>query len=208
MMSVRLRYLPMLLRWAFLQRGKGPMVVSRLHLRCWPSDLDINRHMNNSRYLALMDMGRWHFLLAAGMAPELKKRGWLPVLVKAEIDFRHSIKPFQAFELETSLERVGTKSCTIKQRFLVGGKEMAVARVVGLFVGEGRSQVLVTLMESLPHLKVALQEAGAEGLDQVAGMPEGLPMAATEAPEGSPEAQEPQVPQLSPEGQAHHPLMG
>lgn len=152
MMSVRLRYLPMLLRYALAERRQAPARVSELRLRCWPTDLDLNGHMNNSRYLSLMDMGRWHYLLVSHMLPDMRQRGWMPVLVRAEIDFRHSLKPFQAFTLLTDIERVGAKSFTIRQRFVRGDQEVAVARVVGLFVGEGRSQVLAPMLTKLPHL--------------------------------------------------------
>ncbi|HBU98209.1 MAG TPA: thioesterase, partial [Thalassospira lucentensis] len=35
-----------------------PLDPSVLHFRAWPFDLDINVHMTNSRYFALMDLGR------------------------------------------------------------------------------------------------------------------------------------------------------
>jgi len=32
--------------------------VSRVHARVWPTDLDLSLHVNNGRYLTLMDLGR------------------------------------------------------------------------------------------------------------------------------------------------------
>ena len=63
MMTVRTRLWGVLARWWLFERKLSPTGESRLSMRCWWSDCDINRHMNNSRYLALMDVGRYHFIL-------------------------------------------------------------------------------------------------------------------------------------------------
>ena len=31
-------------------------------MRVWPNDLDTNAHMNNGRYLTLMDLGRFDLM--------------------------------------------------------------------------------------------------------------------------------------------------
>ena len=36
-----------------------PTDASTVHFLVWPNDLDMNRHMNNGRYLTLMDLGRF-----------------------------------------------------------------------------------------------------------------------------------------------------
>jgi hypothetical protein len=39
----------------------GVLDECRVALRVWPNDLDSNLHMNNSRYLLAMDLGRWDY---------------------------------------------------------------------------------------------------------------------------------------------------
>jgi len=34
------------------------LATTRVYLRVWPNDLDLNIHVNNGRYLALADIGR------------------------------------------------------------------------------------------------------------------------------------------------------
>ena len=34
------------------------LATTRISLRVWPNDLDVNFHVNNGRYLALADIGR------------------------------------------------------------------------------------------------------------------------------------------------------
>lgn len=158
MMSVRLRLAGVLANW-WLKERHGPLQAeSRLHLRCWWTDSDINRHMNNSRYLALMDVGRWHYILATGMWQGMKARGWFPVAVRVEIDYKKSIHPGEKFVLETDCEKVGTKSATIRQRFwLEGGVLAAEAKVIVLFLHKGKSQELAPMMDEYPHLAIATQ---------------------------------------------------
>jgi acyl-CoA thioesterase FadM len=152
MITVRLRLGLILARWLLRERHQPDQPVSRLALRChWP-DCDINRHMNNSRYLGLMDLGRYHYMLVSGLGREVWRRRWFPVLARAEIDFKKSLAPGDRFVLETRLEAVGTKSATLVQRFWLGDELVAEARVVGLFVHKGRSQALTPLMEDHAHL--------------------------------------------------------
>jgi YbgC/YbaW family acyl-CoA thioester hydrolase len=152
MLSTRLRLMLMLGRWLSKERGLPPMAVSRLPLRCWLVDCDINRHMNNSRYLALMDMGRWHYLLVSGLASAIWQRRWMPVVVRIDISFQASLKPGTRFELVTRCEEVGNRSITLMQEFRVEDRVTAVARVVASFLEGGKSQTVATLFENNPHL--------------------------------------------------------
>lgn len=46
--------------------GLGLPDESHLAMRVWPTDLDVQRHMNNGRYLSLMDLGRMDLLVRSG----------------------------------------------------------------------------------------------------------------------------------------------
>lgn len=152
MMTVRLRLAAMLARWFLVERGAAPVPVSRLPMRCTLLDCDINRHMNNSRYLALMDVGRYHLTIASGLGRELWRRRWFPVLVRAEIDFKRSIKPGERFVLETSVAEVGTKRVVLAQRFWLGETLAAEALVTGVFVHRGKGQAIAELIAQFEDL--------------------------------------------------------
>lgn len=147
MMTVRLRLAKVLARWALKERHQDPQPVSRLAMRCWPTDLDVNRHMNNSRYLALMDVGRYHFLLVSGLWRTVLKERLSPVLVGAEISFKRSIRPGERFVLETLQGEVNNKSVRLVQRFWVGKELAAEAAVTALFLKGGRAQPLGPLLD-------------------------------------------------------------
>jgi acyl-CoA thioesterase FadM len=163
MISVRTRIWLTLARWLLRERGLPPERVSRLQLRCWPWDLDMNFHMNNSRYLGLMDMGRWHLLLRTGTASEMWRRRWAPVAVRLEIDFRKSLAPFQRFTLESRTHAIGTRSCTVQQRFILpDGTVAAEALVVCLFRGKDGTVPLATVLEACPDLGLPVEEPAYE----------------------------------------------
>jgi acyl-CoA thioesterase FadM len=109
--------------------------------------------MNNSRFLALMDVGRYHLVLVSGLGRELMlRRGWRPVLVRAAVDFKSSLKPGDRFVLETQMERVGTKSSVLVQRFWKGDKLVAEGRATAVFLKEGKTQDVSHLLEEFAYL--------------------------------------------------------
>ena len=75
----------------------------RFSLRCWPNDLDSNFHMNNGRYMTVMDLGRLDLILRTGLWRVMRERKWYPVVGSAKITFRRSVNVFEAFELTTQI---------------------------------------------------------------------------------------------------------
>jgi acyl-CoA thioesterase FadM len=106
-----------------------------LRMRVWPTDLDINLHLTNSRYLALMDLGRIELMLRTGMMGKVLKRRWLPVVSIASIRFRREISPFERFTLHTRLLGWDEKWFYMEQRFETTRGVAAVGIVKGLFRG-------------------------------------------------------------------------
>lgn len=155
MMTVRLRLPGIVAGWFLRERSKGERTASRLSLRCWPWDCDVYRHMNNSRYLALMDLGRYHFVLVSGLWREIWRHRAFPVLARAEIDYRRPIHPFQKFVLETAQHRIGRTSVVLSQRFVMDGQVAAEALVTVTFVKGGRPTEVAPLLQPLAHLAEA-----------------------------------------------------
>ena len=106
---------------------------SLLHMRVAPGDLDFNLHMNNGRYLALMDLGRLDLAVRAGLYRPARQGHWRPVLGSATIRFRRSLRPLQRFELRTRLLCWDHRWLVFEQRFEADGELYAVALARGLF---------------------------------------------------------------------------
>ena len=113
----------------------GFLDESAIRLRVWPNDLDANLHMNNSRYLLAMDVGRWELVMRTGLWRELLRRRWFPVVGSATLRFRRPLDPFQRYRLVTRLVAWDEKWCFVEQRFERDGHVHAVGRVKALFRG-------------------------------------------------------------------------
>ena len=98
-----------------------PHGLSSLLFRVWPHDCDVSVHMNNGRYLTLMDLGRTDIMLRSGLWREARRQGWTPIASAVTIRFRRELKPFQAFRLETRLLCWEDALVVMEQTFVIAG---------------------------------------------------------------------------------------
>ncbi|MCW8907024.1 MAG: thioesterase family protein [Sedimenticola sp.] len=106
-----------------------------LGFRVLPTDLDVNLHLTNSRYLAFMDLGRIELMLRSGLFGAVIRRRWLPVVSTASLRFRREIGVFQRINLNTRLLGWDEKWFYMEQRFETGQGLAAIGIVKGLFRG-------------------------------------------------------------------------
>jgi len=105
--------------------------VSRSRFRVWPTDLDVLNHMNNGKYLSIMDVARFDMIIRTGTWQLLKQRGWYPVVVGQTISYRKSLNPWQRFWIETKILGFDEQAVYIEQRFVrpdAAGKPEIYAR--------------------------------------------------------------------------------
>lgn len=112
--------------------GVFDVVTSRF--RVLPTDLDVNLHMNNGRYLSIADIARFEMLQRTGLWKQLMSRGWYPVVQSSTITHRLSLKPWQKFEIETAIMAFDEKSVYLEHRFVVKGEIAARLVVRGRFL--------------------------------------------------------------------------
>jgi acyl-CoA thioesterase FadM len=90
--------------------------------RCWPSDIDSNMHMNNSRYLREADFGRILFNVETGLVTALynrrKKDPACKLLVGAiQVQYRQSIELGDRFTLRTRIVGWDDRAVYYEQEF-------------------------------------------------------------------------------------------
>lgn len=133
----------------------GVFGESRISFRVWPTDLDINWHMNNGRYLTLMDLGRTHFMSQLRLLWKLPSLKWYPVVGAVRIEFMRSLNPFQKFDIVTRLLSWDGKWFYLEQRFESDGKTMARAVLRALFLGSGRriepEEIIRLVVDEIPE---------------------------------------------------------
>jgi len=132
-MGLWLRLTKLLLTTPFRPR-LGWDEESRLEFRVWPSDLDINLHMNNARYLAVMDIGRFDLILRSGLGRLVWRRRLKPVLASTMVRYRRSLAPFEAFSLFTRIVGWDEKWLFIEHRIERRGQIVCQAMVKGMFL--------------------------------------------------------------------------
>lgn len=108
---------------------------------CWPLDLDTLLHMNNSRYLAVMDLARVDLIMRCGMWKQLQSRGHYPIVEAQTIRYRKSLRLWQRFRIVTKIEGWDEKSFFLTQTFLRKGEVVADAVVKGRFLKKTRGTV-------------------------------------------------------------------
>lgn len=147
-MNLYLRFLRLLLLLPWVQR-RDVFAESRIAFRVWPTDCDLNLHMNNGRYLTFMDLGRLHLIAQNGMGRLLLRNRWAPVLSAAEINFIRPLDPLQKFELATRLLTWDEKYFYIEQRFERDETVHAIATVRGLFLTGGKRVPSAEILRAL-----------------------------------------------------------
>ena len=95
-----------LLHVLFLARRKPDLAhdeVARTNFITLPTDLDINRHMNNGVYFSIMDVARFDMLVRNGVWQMMRDNGWYPVVASETVTFRKSLSLWQRFTIESRL---------------------------------------------------------------------------------------------------------
>src|SRR5262245_23010819 len=103
-MNLYIRLLLLKLRFMLHRKPAGSIEDELLmSFVCGLSDIDLYMHMNNSRYLAFMDLGRIHFIRSIGAFEQIQKQGWLAIVGGVEMQYRRPVGLFQRFQLKTRI---------------------------------------------------------------------------------------------------------
>ena len=145
---------------AFFGKRLEVLQTSTVRLMVFPNDLDSYGHMNNGRYLTLMDLGRLDLIVRTGMGRVARQNQWNPLVGSVQIEYRKSLRPFQSFEVHTRVIGWDKKWFYMEQLFWCGKKQMARAIVKGLFRGSrhGVSPLHVLRMVGGPEESPILPE--------------------------------------------------
>lgn len=109
--------------------------------RVLPNDLDALGHMNNGRYLTIMDLGRMDLMIRSGYWRRLREAGWYPVVAGQTITYRRSLNPFQKYELHTRMLGHDPHGSYVEQTFCIGEEVYAKAYVRARFLKKSGGKV-------------------------------------------------------------------
>jgi acyl-CoA thioesterase FadM len=116
----------------FFRRRSDVLAESRMRLRVWPTDMDLNFHLNDGRYLSLAGLARVDLMLRSGLLRRAVKRGWYPVVAGAIIRYRREIKWMEKFELRSRIVGWDEKWVYFEHRFEKNGDLAAITYARGV----------------------------------------------------------------------------
>jgi acyl-CoA thioesterase FadM len=177
-MNLFLRLIWVVLTWR--RRGRiGMLEASRVSFRVMPQDLDALLHVNNGRFLSILDLGRVDAMLRSGLAAKLRERGWYSVAAAATIQFRKSLTLFQKFDVETKVLGWDGKAFFVGQRFLRRGEVVAQAAIRARFLKRSGGTI-----DSAEVLALAAQGAPSPALPEWVARWNGALQAMNDDPQG------------------------
>lgn len=134
-MNLYLRLLMILLssKW---RSAMLPLDTSVITLRVLLNDLDLNRHMNNGRFLTIMDLGRMDLLKRTGTLNLAIENRWMPIVGTATINFQRPLKLWQKYELHSRICSWDEKWIYLEQTFYSNDKMIAQGKIKGLLRGK------------------------------------------------------------------------
>ncbi|MDQ6799395.1 MAG: thioesterase family protein [Acidobacteriota bacterium] len=118
------RVLRILLKNIFSRRH-AVLDESKLGLRVWPTDMDLNFHLNDGRYISLAGLGRIDLMLGTGLLRRAMKRGWYPVVGAGMIRYRRELKSLEKFSLRSRVVGWDDKWIYFEHRFEKSGGDLA-----------------------------------------------------------------------------------
>lgn len=110
----------------------GILDEDRLDMRVWPHDIDFNMHMNNARYLSVMDYGRMHLLARAHILSHVIRSRWMPLVGAVWMTYRRSLPLFARFTLMSRMLCWDERWFYIEQSFTGSEGLAALGWVKGL----------------------------------------------------------------------------
>jgi acyl-CoA thioesterase FadM len=110
----------------------GVLDEDHLRMRVWPNDIDLNLHLNNARYLNLMDYGRVHLLARTKILDQILRSRWKALVGAVWMTYRRPLPLFSAFTLSSRLVCWDERWFYMEQAFSVAESRVAVGWVKGI----------------------------------------------------------------------------
>lgn len=141
-MTLYFRFIFLIFKLIFSERKTIQLFESdQYNSMVLPSDLDLIGHMNNSKFLSLMDLARFQLLFRAGAVKLLLQKRYKPVVTHLDINYKKELKLFEKFSIHSSLKSWDEKSFYIKQIFKNNRGDVIVEALFKGVIIRGRKRV-------------------------------------------------------------------
>ena len=142
--------IPAAARGLALPRISASQSVSS-RFRVLPHDIDINLHLNNGRYLQIIDVNRMEFLLRTGVVKIILDLQWKPILGSTSIQFRRELRLWEQAIASTRLVGWDSRWVYLEHRIeTLDGRPVAIAMAKAGFRSKGAWMPIEALRAALP----------------------------------------------------------
>lgn len=100
----------------------APLGTSSHTYRVWPHQIDYNLHLNNAKYLNILEHARWVLFRENGWFKYLFAKRLNVVVASFEITFIRELNIFTQFEVRSRVLSWDEKYLYVEQRIMVKGK--------------------------------------------------------------------------------------
>ena len=145
-MNLYFRFIILVIKNLISPRKVDVFEECELPLKVFPNDLDLNMHMNNGRYLTIMDLGRTDFTMKLDLHKLMVKEKWGAVATAINVVYLKPLSLFDSYTLKTKLiawddmwfyleqkfvkDEIVVASAIVRATFLKGGKRLAPSKVL------------------------------------------------------------------------------
>lgn len=115
---------------------------------------DMFGHINNARYLELLEEARWSAFEDSEFTPaDFSVRGWAFIVVNINISYRSEGRVGDTIRIVTDLARIGTKSITLSQKIeeKESGRLIADAEVTFVIMDQKQGKAIPVPEEVKDH---------------------------------------------------------
>lgn len=149
-MNLFFRLVILFIRTRFQRGQTGFFDTHVLGFRVWLTDQDMFQHMNNGRYLSIMDLALVHWMLRTGTWKGIRDNGWMPLAAYKDVSYVRMMKFPQAYTVETTLVGWQDSYIILKHDFVSRGKLIAATTTIGRLASDkGDKPTIERVIESL-----------------------------------------------------------
>lgn len=128
-----------------IRRRNAPPTISlyesvSIDCRVGLTDIDLNMHLNNAKYLKYMDLARLENMMANGMMWKFLRARVRPIITNTEISYIRELRTWQTFSVSAQILGHDEKYLYSEQRFTSESKLCTHAFTRLACVTKGRSQ--------------------------------------------------------------------
>ena len=133
---------------------------SRFRLRAMPWDCDANLHINNAKYLAILDLARAQLFFKNGFFKLFFKNRWTAVVTSANVVYRRSINLWSTYTVKSRIAYKTDRLIVLEHVFESEGSLYAHAYIAVALLEKGKMISIEQLESQVDLAHIASPEPG------------------------------------------------